>query len=630
MGNMARSAGRPLLAVAVAGAPVVVLALASGGGYPTAWNAATVVTAGFLLAYRRDLLLGRWSLMVLALLALMTAISAASYIWSADPPATVGEVERWAAMLALAAGMCVVTRVWSVAALPFGVASAAAVVCAYAILLRALPPSLGGGGGAVINRLYQPVGYWNGLGELAAIGIVLATGIAAHCSDRVRMAAAAGIVPLTAALYLTFSRGAVLSAVVGLGVMLILERRDRFGSFARCVIIAPPALLTLIMLQLLPGLRSAHAARETVVSESRLAAVAMVVIALAGMWMAARRWDEVVARLGESETSRRRTVAAACAASVVLVVGLFVAAGGPSVVSRTVGSAGQSSPHFKGGDLNLRLLSLSPNGRSEIWRVAWHDALDHPLLGSGDGTFAQRWLRFRPETDPAVAAHSLILETAAELGLLGLAVLLALFVVPFAAAHRVPGAPERASMAGAVAGALLQMSFDWTWDVTAVTAAVLACIVGLCAAADKATRSKVRNATRFLVTGAVVVGALAAFALLGNVEMWRAQRALDAGAYVTAAHRAGRAAALAPWSAAPLRIEAYADGRAGHHVPALNAARRGASRAPGEWWFWFQLACLSSGQDRAASLARVISLNPHAGELLHFPRRCGEPLNVSG
>jgi hypothetical protein len=629
MADMARSTGRPLVAVAVAAAPIVFLALASGGGYPTAWNATTMAMLTLVVVLRRSLVLGRWSLTVLGLTALMAALSAASYAWSADPPATAGEVERWVAALAVVAGMCAVTRAWSVAAVPLGVASASAIVCAYAILLRALPPSLGGGGGAVINRLYQPVGYWNGLGELAAIGIVLAAGIAAHCSDRVRMAAAAGIVPLTAALYMTFSRGAVLAVVVGLGVTIALDRRNRFDAFARFLVIAPPALLTLVMLQLLPGLRSAHAAHGEIVSQSRVALVAMVAIAVAGVWLA-RRWENVAARLGRSRETRRRTVLVSCAFSVVLGVGLVVAAGGPSIVSRTVGSAGQSSPHFKGGDLNLRLLSLSPNGRGQIWRVAWHDALDNPFAGSGDGTFAQRWLRYRTEPDPAIAAHSLILETAAELGLIGLVVVITLFVVPFLAVRRVPGAPEAPAMAGAIAGALLQMSFDWTWDVTAVSAAVLACIVGLCAAADKATRSRVPGATRYLVAGAVVLGALAAFALAGNVELWRAQRALDAGAFVTAAHRADRAATLAPWSTAPLRLASYAEGRAGRDSEALKAARRGAVRAPGEWWFWFRLACLSRGSTRASDLLRIRSLNSYAPELRHFPRRCGEPLYASG
>ena len=139
----------------------------------------------------------------------------------------------------------------------------------------------------------------------------------------------------------------------------------------------------------------------------------------------------------------------------------MAAAGGPKTFVNALGTSGQSAPRFKHGDLNLRLLSLSPNGRSEIWRVAWHDLRAHPVLGSGDGSFAQLWLTARTDDLPAVAAHSLYLETAAELGIVGLLCLITFLVLPLIAAGLVRDAPMAPALAGAFAGALVQQAFDW-------------------------------------------------------------------------------------------------------------------------------------------------------------------------
>ena len=73
--------------------------------------------------------------------------------------------------------------------------------------LQALP--------AAGDRLAQPLTYWNGQGALAAIGLVLAAGLAARGH---RLAAAAAPV-LGLDLYLTLSRGAIGAGLAGLAVL---------------------------------------------------------------------------------------------------------------------------------------------------------------------------------------------------------------------------------------------------------------------------------------------------------------------------------------------------------------------------------------------------------------------------
>ena len=68
------------------------------------------------------------------------------------------------------------------------------------------------------GRLEQPITYWNAEGTLAAIGLVLCARLAADRTRPVamRIAAAAATAPLGAGVYLTYSRGAIAGAVLGL------------------------------------------------------------------------------------------------------------------------------------------------------------------------------------------------------------------------------------------------------------------------------------------------------------------------------------------------------------------------------------------------------------------------------
>ena len=215
----------PLPTMAIAGAPVVALSFASGGGYPTAWNLLTIsmVVAGTVVAYVRRPSLGRYELTAIGLLGALTAYSALSYAWSADPPATAAEAQRWLALTATLACLALTARSGGHRAVGAGVAGAAMVVCSYALATRLLPDLVSTPHASSVNRLYEPVGYWNGLGELAAVGIVLSLGLVAQASVPGRMVAAAGIVPLSGTLYLTFSRGAVLAVIVGVAVAAAFE-----------------------------------------------------------------------------------------------------------------------------------------------------------------------------------------------------------------------------------------------------------------------------------------------------------------------------------------------------------------------------------------------------------------------
>src|SRR5439155_6624426 len=73
---------------------------------------------------------------------------------------------------------------------------------------------------------------------------------------------------------------------------------------------------------------------------------------------------------------------------------------------------------------------LAGANRPHYWRVAWHEVELNPVLGSGAGTFDRYWLLYRPVGSFARDAHSLYLETLAELGPVGLVLLLAALGLP--------------------------------------------------------------------------------------------------------------------------------------------------------------------------------------------------------
>jgi O-antigen ligase len=133
-----------------------------------------------------------------------------------------------------------------------------------------------------------------------------------------------------------------------------------------------------------------------------------------------------------------------------------------------------------------RLVSLQSN-RYAYWRVALRVFGQEPLRGVGAGGWAVSWLRLRPFNEGAQDAHSLPLQTAAELGLVGLALLAAFLAgvgIAARAAYRV--APTLA--AGPIAGFVVWVAhspLDWDWQMPAVTLIALVLAGLLLALADR-------------------------------------------------------------------------------------------------------------------------------------------------
>jgi O-antigen ligase len=110
-----------------------------------------------------------------------------------------------------------------------------------------------------------------------------------------------------------------------------------------------------------------------------------------------------------------------------------------------------------------RLLDVTGHGRAELWRVAADAWRDSPLLGQGAGTYARSVIAATGDLSLPANAHSLYLETLAELGVVGLALLLVFLVLALTRARASPAA------AAVVAAWAVHAAVDWDWQLPAAT-----------------------------------------------------------------------------------------------------------------------------------------------------------------
>ncbi len=133
-----------------------------------------------------------------------------------------------------------------------------------------------------------------------------------------------------------------------------------------------------------------------------------------------------------------------------------------------------------------RLVSAQSN-RYEYWRVAAREFAHHPLIGGGASSFRVEWLKHRTIDESVHDAHELYLETAAELGLVGLAAL-AVFLFGIVGLAR-NGPPL---IAAALVTYAVHAGLDWDWEMPALT---LVALLLAAAAAPRAASSRSPAAT---------------------------------------------------------------------------------------------------------------------------------------
>ena len=327
-------------------------------------------------------------------------------------------------------------------------------------------------------QLAEPIGYSNALGLLTALAILLALGFAAHGAHlATRALAGVALVVLLPTLYFTFSRGALIALAGGAVVQAVLDPR-RVRLLVSGLVVGVPAALGVLEASRSHALTADGATLQTAQAEG------------SSPHACARRPCARRGRgTGRPATSSQRRVRLPQRAGTVPGIRCRgdrgARRGGRAHRSRGAGHRRGTGCRFLhgaapgrgGGDLQ-RAACVSGNGRGDYWHVAWKMARDEPLLGTGAGSFEAHWLRERPVSFsvPARDAHNLYLETLAELGPIGLALLLATLALPLTALPR--GAPSSVRPGGRRGIRRLsppRAAVDWDWEMPAVTLSALFC-----------------------------------------------------------------------------------------------------------------------------------------------------------
>ena len=450
---------------------------AQGGnelGRTTAVEIALIVVGGLAiatsLAYGPRVRHGRAAMWLFVVLA---AVTVCSVFWSIAPDLTWIEANRTIAYLAVFAAGVAAARLapHGAATILRGILGGAAIVIAYALASRVFPEALGGPT-ELYARIGQPFQYWNAVGVTAAMAVPGALWLGARRSGH--QPANALAYPLTGlllvALFLSYSRGALVVAALGVIAWMVFVplRLRALAVLGVATAAAAPVIAWALSHDAFTKDGLTPAQRAVVGPEFGLLLIVMCALLLAAglaIGFGGRGWAPAFG------TRRRAGVAAvAVAAALPLVLLTSVALsdrGLPGTVSDRVNELTSETATTPGGPQRLTVASST---RGRYYRQAGRIFGDHPVLGTGAGTFGIARLEHRNDQLVVRHAHGQVAQTLADLGLLGIGALLAFAGAWFLAAARTTGLDRRARRREGA-------SRDWDADRVAIAALALTAVV---------------------------------------------------------------------------------------------------------------------------------------------------------
>jgi O-Antigen ligase len=619
------TAGRPSRPTVIAGllgllggAAIVAVALIARGGQrpdPEAGvEIALILGGGVLAAFAVARTPGRrWVGGVsLALFGAFAAYTALSIGWSVFPPDSWLEANRTLAYLAVFAGGIALARL--APNRPGPVIGAIAVGCVGVALVavgsKVLPEALAQD--EIFGRLRDPFDYWNACGLMAALGVPACLWAGSRRDGHGAWSALAypGAAILLATVLLAFSRGSLLALGVGLLVWFAASPVRLRGAAVLIAGLAGGGIIAAWTFAR-PALTE-----DTIVLPDRAAAghqllvlVLFVVLVLLAFGLAVNFWRAHEPLRGGS----RRKIGLALAGVVAA-----AAIGGVLAVALAPGGFGHAwheltDPDAKVPKNDPGRLTAAGSIRARYWNDGFRIWHAHELKGAGAGGFATARQRYSRGSELRVShAHGWIPQTLSDLGLIGLALSLALLGAwGWAALQAAPLGGDRARRAPprlhAATLTLLATALvfgvhslvDWTWFVPATAG------VGMLAAGWVAGRGRLdaplTPPSRLRVLGPATVGAalvlllvvLSAWAVVQPVRArHRADRSLqatDAGKVGEARRTAREAAQIDPLSPRPYFALAAADVEAGDEAGGRAALTKAVGLAPASADGWRRL-----------------------------------------
>jgi hypothetical protein len=415
----------------LAAAPLTAAAIgvfAEGGYSPgprIAFGVAALLAAAVVVAARRTVRIQP----VVAVLLTLAALGALSALW------TIGPVDRtliWALVTAGFAGLALAASATTIIPIAAGIAAIATISAAIGLTAAVahIHPEA-----EQIAAVWRPGGPFQYPPALAALQVAALPPLLSGMLHRHRMTAAAAALGLAlagGAIALSASRISLALALGVAGLALAYPRGPR-GHVAAAIALAA-----------LAGIALALAPEPPV-----LIAVALIAPAA---WLATRRREAV-------PSAPQPKIALA-------VLAIAVVAG-----SIAFGAAPNRGAGAEAGFLH---------GRTDTWEAAIETFADRPLYGTGADAFLAGSARHQ-DGQTIVFAHSLPLELAAELGIAGLILALALYA---ATARTIWRARDRWLLGPAAATLPITSLVDWQWHL-AGAGAVWALAIGALASKGK-------------------------------------------------------------------------------------------------------------------------------------------------
>ena len=328
-----------------------------------------LAVAATALASRPKIHLGHWEIIALVAASGFLALTLLSALWSPSTTWPLRESERTLVYVSGLLSMLLVIRRSGYRMLVIGVWAGTMAVGCYGLATRLFPgwhstfDSFGG------YRLSEPIGYWNGLGVLAAMGVLLSLGMAAR-SDivAVRAIAALAVPILMTGLYFTYSRGAWIALALGLMIMFALDEW-RLRLLTSTLISVAWAAAAVYLASRSVGLTHVQASQSSASHDGRHLAVELAALGLGASLSAlllvyAERHFSVDPKV-------RNIYAVALALALIATLALALVRYGDPVTLARQGYHSLNASQPQSVNLNRRLFNLSSPNRVDHWRVAW-------------------------------------------------------------------------------------------------------------------------------------------------------------------------------------------------------------------------------------------------------------------
>ena len=510
-----------------------------------------------------------------------------------------------------------------------GVAAAIAVVSLLALASRLHPAWFPADEAAAAieearNRLNYPLNYWNGLAALIAIGMPPIIYFAWGARHLVARALAAAVVPaMSVAIFFTLSRAGA-GAFLAAAVVLVALHPRRLSLIPTVVNVGVGSVLAVAAASQREGLTDAVGSAAAAQQGDEMFAVMLVICAGVGLVQAAVGLADRYELGPRIPSPSRRATLRLTVAGLIAVTALALAAGVPGELSDRWEEF--KNPTVAEDSGSARFDSASGNGRYQLWDGAFEASSTEPLTGIGAGGYELFYAREGDRPGFVRDAHSLFLETLAELGVVGLLLIGGgLLVIVATAVRRAARArPDLRPLFGAIAASTvaftISVAVDWTWELTVVPVAFLLLAAAALGARGEGVDAEEQPAAPgpriALIVLAIAAMVVIAIPLATTNAVRASQNAVERSQLPVALEDARTATEIQSYAATPRLQEALVLELSGDLDAAAASARRATQDEPTNWATWMVLSRLEARRgavdESIAAYQEARRLNPRS------------------